>query len=104
MAMLIDSVAIGIVICASEAYQNHCTAGLLRCLKNASQPMNVGGLEVANVSFQPRTVVILCLRGADPQLEDCLSGLLHQDYDNWELRIVVDHIDERNDLGATDSF
>lgn len=94
MAMLIVSVVIGVVICTCAVYQNHCTAGLLRCLKSASQPSCDGGLEVAHVSFQPRTVVILCLRGADPQLEDCLSGLLRQDYDSWELRIVVDHIDD----------
>jgi len=94
MTMLIVSVVIGVVICACAAYQNHCTAGLLRCVRNASQPMSVGGLEVAHGSFQPRTVVILCLRGADPQLSDCLSGLLRQDYERWELRIVVDHIDD----------
>lgn len=94
MAMLIVSVVIGVVICACAAYQNHCTAGLLRCLKSASQPTHGGGLKVAHGAFQPRTVVILCLRGADPQLKDCLSGLLQQDYDSWELRIVVDHVDD----------
>lgn len=39
----------------------------------------------------PKAAVILCLRGADPSLDACLRGLLHQDYPNYQLRIVVDN-------------
>ena len=95
MAMLIVSVFLGMLICGCAAYQNHCTAGLLCCLKDASPTANAGCPdEFSTKSFQPQTAVILCLRGADPQLVDCLSGLLRQDYERWELRIVVDHVSD----------
>tara|TARA_R110002072_G_scaffold302710_2_gene487741 strand:- start:316792 stop:318075 length:1284 start_codon:yes stop_codon:yes gene_type:complete len=95
MAMLILSVFLGVLICGCAAYQNHCTAGLLRCLSDASPPANSGcSNEFSTSSFQPQTVVVLCLRGADPQLVDCLTGLLRQDYEKWELRIVVDHAND----------
>lgn len=42
----------------------------------------------------PRAAVILCLRGGDPFLADCLRGLLNQDYPNYDIRIVVDHPDD----------
>lgn len=42
----------------------------------------------------PKAVVILCLRGGDPFLEDCLQGLLKQDYPNFEVRVILDHPDD----------
>ncbi len=42
----------------------------------------------------PRAAIILCLRGGDPFLEECLKGLLNQDYPDYEIRIVVDHPDD----------
>src|ERR1051326_5307030 len=42
----------------------------------------------------PNVVVILCLRGADPSLDACLQGLLHQDYPHYHVHIVVDHRDD----------
>ncbi|MCE9606096.1 MAG: glycosyltransferase family 2 protein [Planctomycetia bacterium] len=41
-----------------------------------------------------RAAIILCLRGADPFLERSLSGILTQDYPNFEVVIVVDHRDD----------
>ena len=38
----------------------------------------------------PRVAVILPLRGADPMLEACLSGLLTQDYPAYSVFLVVD--------------
>jgi hypothetical protein len=38
----------------------------------------------------PRVAVILPLRGADPSLEACLSGVLAQDYPAYTVHIVVD--------------
>lgn len=38
----------------------------------------------------PKTAVLLCLRGADPGLANCLRRLLNQDYPNFELFIAVD--------------
>jgi cellulose synthase/poly-beta-1,6-N-acetylglucosamine synthase-like glycosyltransferase len=38
-----------------------------------------------------KTAIILCLRGRDPFLENCLDSLLDQDHPNYQLRIVVDN-------------
>ena len=40
--------------------------------------------------FQPRTAVILCLRGPDPSIERCLRSLAVQSYRNFELHLVAD--------------
>ena len=42
----------------------------------------------------PKAAVVLCLRGDDPFLPDCLQGLLNQDYPDYEVKIVVDHMDD----------
>src|SRR5271166_5021535 len=39
---------------------------------------------------RPRAAVILPLRGADPSLESCLTGLLNQTYHPYAVYIVVD--------------
>ena len=38
----------------------------------------------------PKAAIILCLRGADPFLADCIEALLKQNYDEYTLKIVVD--------------
>ncbi|MBD2166005.1 glycosyltransferase family 2 protein [Calothrix membranacea FACHB-236] len=57
----------------------------------------------------PKTAVILCLRGADPYLRQCLRALLKQNYPNYDLKVVVDHqedpawniaVDTIQELGA----
>jgi cellulose synthase/poly-beta-1,6-N-acetylglucosamine synthase-like glycosyltransferase len=40
--------------------------------------------------YQPKSAVILCLRGGDPFLSACLNGVLNQDYPDYDVRIVVD--------------
>ncbi len=42
----------------------------------------------------PKAAVILCLRGGDPFLADCLQGLLGQNYPNFDVRVIVDHKDD----------
>jgi cellulose synthase/poly-beta-1,6-N-acetylglucosamine synthase-like glycosyltransferase len=42
----------------------------------------------------PKAAVVLCLRGSDPFLADCLESLLKQDYPDYHARIVVDHPDD----------
>ena len=42
----------------------------------------------------PRVVVLLPVRGTDPSLACCLRGLLNQDYPQYEIRIIVDSIDD----------
>lgn len=41
-----------------------------------------------------RAAIVLCLRGADPFLQRCLSGILTQDYPDFEVVIIVDNIDD----------
>jgi cellulose synthase/poly-beta-1,6-N-acetylglucosamine synthase-like glycosyltransferase len=41
-------------------------------------------------TFLPKATVILCMRGADPFLPNCLQGLMAQDYPDYQLRIVID--------------
>lgn len=38
----------------------------------------------------PPAVVVLAMRGADPFLPDCLSGLMNQDYPDYDVKIIID--------------
>jgi cellulose synthase/poly-beta-1,6-N-acetylglucosamine synthase-like glycosyltransferase len=38
----------------------------------------------------PKTAVILCLRGADPFLSNCLRSLLQQNYPEYDVKLVID--------------
>ncbi|OKH28887.1 glycosyltransferase [Chroogloeocystis siderophila 5.2 s.c.1] len=38
----------------------------------------------------PKVAVILCLRGADPSLSNCLRSLLQQNYPNYDIKAVID--------------
>jgi cellulose synthase/poly-beta-1,6-N-acetylglucosamine synthase-like glycosyltransferase len=38
----------------------------------------------------PKTAVILCLRGADPFLHNCLRSLLKQNYPQYDLKLIID--------------
>ncbi|MEA5617318.1 glycosyltransferase family 2 protein [Cronbergia sp. UHCC 0137] len=38
----------------------------------------------------PKTAVILCLRGADPYLGDCLRSLFNQNYPKYDLKLIID--------------
>lgn len=42
----------------------------------------------------PKAAVVLALRGPDPSLEDNIRALLDQDYPNYSIFIVVDHIED----------
>lgn len=42
------------------------------------------------VETKPTVALVLCLRGDDPSLVDCLSGISAQDYENFRLFVVVD--------------
>ncbi len=39
----------------------------------------------------PKTAVVLCLRGDDPFLAQCVDAILSQDYPSYEVRFVIDH-------------
>jgi cellulose synthase/poly-beta-1,6-N-acetylglucosamine synthase-like glycosyltransferase len=58
----------------------------------------------------PKTAVILCLRGADPFLHNCLRSLLQQNYLQYDLKLIIDSQEDPafkivtetiNELGAT---
>lgn len=63
--------------------QSLLVAGFVRALKRFEVPL-------VPDERAPKAVVILCLRGTDPFLTDCIAGLLNQDYPNYKVRIVVD--------------
>ncbi len=45
-------------------------------------------------SDYPPALAVLCLRGADPFLKDCISRLLDSSYPNLTVRIVVDSLED----------
>jgi cellulose synthase/poly-beta-1,6-N-acetylglucosamine synthase-like glycosyltransferase len=58
----------------------------------------------------PKTAVLLCLRGVDPFLPDCLRSLLKQNYPQYDLKLIIDSeqdpawqvvSDTINELGAS---
>ena len=58
----------------------------------------------------PKTAVILCLRGADPFLHNCLRSLLQQNYPQYDLKLIIDSQEDPafkivtetiNELGST---
>src|SRR5579871_2214250 len=42
----------------------------------------------------PKVQVLLCLRGVDPFLDRCLSGLANQDYPDYRVTIILDSWDD----------
>lgn len=53
--------------------------------------------------YAPETAVILCVRGEDPTLIDCLAGLGIQTYREFSLHIVADHAEDKA-LAIVESF
>ncbi|WP_066381022.1 MULTISPECIES: glycosyltransferase family 2 protein [unclassified Anabaena] len=60
----------------------------------------------------PKAAVILCLRGADPFLPNCIEALLQQNYPNYDLKLIIDNEadpaweianDTINELGVTNA-
>ncbi|MFH7029703.1 MAG: glycosyltransferase [Heteroscytonema crispum UTEX LB 1556] len=52
----------------------------------------------------PKTAVILCLRGADPFLANCLRSLFNQNYPNYDLKLIVDSQEDAAWKIATDTI
>lgn len=48
----------------------------------------------ASAETLPRATVVLSIRGQDPSLVECLTGLLHQDYPEYDISIIVDSPDD----------
>jgi cellulose synthase/poly-beta-1,6-N-acetylglucosamine synthase-like glycosyltransferase len=41
------------------------------------------------IPYTPTAAVVLCLKGVDESLEDCLAGLISQNYPDFQLRIII---------------
>lgn len=52
----------------------------------------------------PKTAVILCLRGADPFLSACVRSLLNQNYPQYDLKLVIDSLEDPAWKIATDTI
>lgn len=61
--------------------------GFVQCLKDWKKPLLPD-------EDCPAAAVILCLRGSDPFLSNCLQGLFAQDYPNYAVKIVIDHAED----------
>ncbi|MEO1997997.1 MAG: glycosyltransferase family 2 protein [Planctomycetaceae bacterium] len=66
----------------------------LRWHRRFVTPFQTGNTSEDGEHTLPPAAVVLCLRGADPFLEDCLRGLFEQDHPDYHVRIVVDNIDD----------
>ena len=75
-----------LILTLTGFYVSQCimTLGLIRKLRNWNPPR----LDDANC---PRVAVVLCLRGKDPFLDDCIESLLRQDYPDYQVHVVIDH-------------
>ena len=47
-------------------------------------------LAQSSSTASPEVAIALCLRGPDPTLPECLTGLLNQHYSNFNLHLIVD--------------
>ncbi|MBD2166006.1 glycosyltransferase family 2 protein [Calothrix membranacea FACHB-236] len=52
----------------------------------------------------PKTAIVLCLRGADPFLPNCLRALLNQNYPQYDLKLIVDRQEDPAWKIATDTI
>ncbi|MGB1931162.1 MAG: glycosyltransferase [Mariniblastus sp.] len=50
--------------------------------------------KTATTANQSMTAVIMSVRGCDPTFETALTGVLQQDYANYQIHLVVDHEDD----------
>ena len=57
--------------------------GFVRGLRNWHRPRLVD-------QRCPKAAVVLCLRGTDPYLRDCILALIEQDYPDYLVKIIVD--------------
>ncbi|QLE59073.1 glycosyltransferase family 2 protein [Nostoc sp. TCL26-01] len=77
LAILISKFLVGWLI-----FQVCCVLLFLRCLNSRTNNLPD--------ELLPKTAVLLCLRGADPFLGDCLRSLLKQNYPRYDLKVIVD--------------
>ncbi len=74
---------IAIVLVGLVAGQSLLVWRFVRALGQTAMPL-------VSDELAPPATIVLCLRGGDPFLTDCLRGLIHLDYPRYDVRIVVD--------------
>ena len=47
-------------------------------------------LSNSSPKVQGRAAIFLSVRGSDPSFRDCIESLLAQDYDDFEIHVIVD--------------
>jgi cellulose synthase/poly-beta-1,6-N-acetylglucosamine synthase-like glycosyltransferase len=79
---------LNLVVCWQLLVLRRCLGQLANCGRwSAPSPAEFPRLATED----PDTAVILCVRGADPSLTDCLRGLAAQTHTNFTVHVVVDH-------------
>ena len=81
------SVVILVSLLVFAAVQAVLVVGFVRVLR--SEPADCVAAEDC-----PKVAVVLCLRGGDPFLPQCIQAILNQDYARYDLHIVIDHVDD----------
>jgi hypothetical protein len=81
------TIAVVTVLLATIALQEVMTWGFLRALVRWRPRLPAD-------HQCPRAAVVLCLRGADPFLPECLRALLRLDYPRYDVLVVVDSRDD----------
>ena len=82
------------VIASAVAWQSRVIRrGLARAIEK--------GPESFRNEYSPPVCIVLCLKGSDPFLDRCLSGLAQQDYPDYRLLVVVDSAEDEA-LGHVD--
>ncbi|WP_138497405.1 glycosyltransferase family 2 protein [Nostoc sp. PA-18-2419] len=71
------------VLAVFVIFQILCTSAFLSSLR-------LPNLRTEQHEWLPKAVVILCLRGSDPFLADCIRALLYQNYPQYNLHIIID--------------
>ncbi len=63
---------------------------VFRYQRSLRGPLRREAPPVGDVTWTPRTAVVLCVRGYDPLLDECLRRLLNQHYPDYVVHVVVD--------------
>ena len=64
--------------------------------ESSSKDLDFSNTDAANLTSipAPSVSIVLCLRGPDPMLTECLTALLKQRYPNFNLHLIVDSHDD----------
>ncbi len=87
--MLIIAIALFVLVIVIDIVHYGALFWFIHGIRRQEWKTPNGKLE--NGEYRPKTMVLLALRGEDPFLERCLVGLISQDYDNFAIRLIIDH-------------